>query len=145
MKLVAGEPVNTGACAVEPTNGVIRYPVIGPPPFEAGAVHVSETARSSGLPVEVRAPAVVAPDTPRAASDTVQVQRRAAAGRVRFVLDLNLDPDARAGRVIAGEDLGAPVLPIRIEDEPVARTVVVQRPHVEGRGGVTRLRDGCDA
>ncbi len=62
MKLVAGEPVNTGACAVEPTYGVIRYPVIGLPPFEVGAVHVSDTARSSGLPVTfVGAPGTLTP------------------------------------------------------------------------------------
>src|SRR4029079_17968183 len=47
MKVVAAEPVRTGVCAFEPTYGVIWYPVIGLPPFEAGAVQESETARSS--------------------------------------------------------------------------------------------------
>src|SRR6185312_6422905 len=36
MKFVAAEPVNTGACAAEPTYGVIWYPVTGLPPFELG-------------------------------------------------------------------------------------------------------------
>src|SRR6476661_3007269 len=41
VKFVAGEPVRMGSCAFEPAYGVIWYPVIGLPPSEAGAVHVS--------------------------------------------------------------------------------------------------------
>ena len=50
MKFVAEEPVSTGVCAAPPMNGVTRYPVIGLPPFEAGAVQVRLTDAFPGVP-----------------------------------------------------------------------------------------------
>ena len=51
VKVVAAEPVRTGVCALAPMYGVMRYPVIGLPPFELGAVQLRLTEALPAVPV----------------------------------------------------------------------------------------------
>jgi len=51
VNVVAAEPVSTGVCAFAPMYGVMRYPVIGLPPFELGAVQLRLTEALPAVPV----------------------------------------------------------------------------------------------
>ena len=52
VMVAAGVPsgVSTGVCATPLTKGVMRYPVTGPPPVNAGATQVSATEAGPGVP-----------------------------------------------------------------------------------------------